>query len=269
MGWRIQKQIIIAVCFFFIMAGLAYGLVKAIVPQRPPATPNPTVNLLPIKITGLRLFPVGNNDYDLFATISNPNHDYGAAVIDYKLTFLRSDKTIIRQMSQTTYILPDQTKPIIITPLQFQESVATVSVVVDKVLWQKLDPVAANGVNISIRQLGDFVASQKPGLFGKIGGTLFNDTDLDFDKVDVNVLVKDQTNQIIAVNKTTLSTFLSKTTRGFEVAWFQSFQGQPVHVEAYIDTNLFENANFLNAPPNGLNFAPGVFIKGITAPQMP
>jgi hypothetical protein len=82
-------------------------------------------------------------------------------------------------------------------------------------------------------------------LFGKVGGSVFNNSDFDLNKVDVAVILFDESGEPIAVEKTEIATFLARTTRGFEVTWFSPFVGKVVRVDAEANTNVFENSNFL------------------------
>ena len=74
---------------------------------------------------------------------------------------------------------------------------------------------------------------------------VFNSSDLDLNRVDVTVVVLDTSQEPIAVSKTNIFTFLARTSRGFEVAWFTPFVGQVNRIDAEADANVFENSNFL------------------------
>jgi len=85
----------------------------------------------------------------------------------------------------------------------------------------------------------------QPGVFGKVGGSVTNNSNFDLNRVETMVLLFDQSDSVIAANRTEILTFLAKTSRGFEVTWFAPFVGQVSRVEAEANTNIFENSNFL------------------------
>ena len=71
-----------------------------------------------------------------------------------------------------------------------------------------------------------------------------NSSDFDFDKVEVGVILFGDDNQIVAVNRTNIRTFLSRTERGFSVSWPTELP-ESVRQDIEVLTNVFENANFI------------------------
>jgi len=216
------------------------------VPSAPAATPNPTVNLVPLKIVFTKLFNVQNNDYDFLARVNNPNLNYGSANVEYTLTFYGASNQQVSTKTGNFYILPGQTKHVVNLPLLFQEPVSRADFKIASVDWQKLDQLAASGVALLTRK-SSFVSINQSGVFAKAGGEIFNGSDFDLNRVDVVIVALDHTETPIAVSKTEIRTFLAKTTRGFEVTWPAPFVGQVSRIDAEAGTNVFENSNFLRA----------------------
>jgi hypothetical protein len=243
---RKRKQVFIAFVFFLIFGGFSFLIYRSVRPPLPEPTPNPTINLSPIKIIDHWLFNIKNNDYDFLAKVTNPNTEYGSPSVEYELIFFNSAGTQVSKKTGSFYILPGQTKYIVDLPLKFQEPVSRVEFIIKSVDWQKLAPLAAQGVSLIVKNYENtYTQIQQPGVFSKAEGRVLNDSDFDLDKVDVIVILFDENNVPLAANRTIINTFLSGTTRGFEVAWPLPFSGNVARVDAEANTNIFENSNFL------------------------
>ena len=250
---RQSKKIVIAVIFFLIVGGIGFLIYRSVVPSAPEATPNPTVNLTPLSVIYTKLFNIQNNDYDFLAKISNPNIGYGSGNVEYALTFYGAGGQQVSSKTGSFYILPGQTKYVIYSPLKFEQQVSRADMQIKSIDWQKLDPLSASGVALLVRN-ASFLQINQQGAFAKAGGEVFNSSDFDLNKVDVVLVLLDQMETPIAVNKTEIRTFLANTTRGFEATWFAPFVGQTNRVDAEASTNVFENSNFLRTYGGGEKF---------------
>lgn len=242
---RLTRQIIVALVFFLVIGGISFGVYRGFIYSPAPIpTPNPTINLAPIQIISTKLFNVQNDDYDFLAKARNPNTEYGSPAVEYQIDFYDFTNAIVFNKTGSFYILPGQTKYVIESPLRFQSAVSRADFKVKSVDWQKLQPLAATAATLLTRNVA-YSQVSRPGSFAKVGGEVFNSSDLDLNKVDVTVVVLDANQEPIAVNKTNIFTFLARTTRGFEVAWIAPFVGQTNRVDAEASANVFENSNFL------------------------
>ena len=249
---RTQKQLIIGTIFVLILSGIGYGifdrffliestcfdnvqngkeegvdcgtLACGVVCQEP---------VRPLEILLEKVIEVGVGDYDFIAQIFNPNTQYGASRIDYRISeFNRSG---------SSYILPGQTKYLIIPALKSGQLTVNAKLLINSVNWEKLD-MPANEVNFEIRREG--MINTKQG--SSLEGVLFNNSNYDFDSVDVSVILFNELDSVIGVNRTEIKTFLSKTERGFLVQWPLEQKGvSRTHFE--ISTNLFENSNYIKS----------------------
>lgn len=241
---RKSKQVAIVLILFLIIGGIGFLIYRNVVSSRPSLTPPPTANLTPIQVIFSKLFNVENNDYDFWVRVTNPNTDYGSPDVEYELTFTRLNGTIISKKTGSFYILPGQTKNVIDSPLKFSEPVGQAEFRIISSDWQKLSPLAASGVTL-VTENPSYNPVSSQGIFAKVGGEVLNNSDFDLNKVDVTVVLLDQSSEPVAVNKTEINTFLGRTTRGFEVTWFTPFVGKVDRVDVEANTNVFENSNFL------------------------
>jgi len=247
---RTQKQIIIATVFILILGGIVYGIYAALVTR---ATCTDGIKngkeegidcgtlacgkacepeIMPIQVVSSRFLKAGPGDYDFVAQVSNPNTYYGASRVEYGLG----------RETGSFFILPGQTKWIVMTALKIAEGTDGINLVIKSAQWEKLD-MSNNTVNFTLRRK-DYSAVKKGS---ELNGILFNNSNFDFDKVDVAVILFDDAGSIIGVNKTDIRTFLSKTERGFSVVWPFALSGKVLRQDVEASTNLFENSNFIKS----------------------
>ncbi len=71
------------------------------------------------------------------------------------------------------------------------------------------------------------------------------DSEFDFDRVEVLVVLYDVSDDVIAAGTTNVRTLLSSKENFYEVSWFRPFTGSVSQIEVQATTNAFENNNFL------------------------
>lgn len=241
----VTKQTIIGGIFLLIVGVIFFSIFRSLKPVKPTPTPDPTKNLKPIEIITPRLLNVGNNDYDFVAKVKNPNSTFGSGNVQYQLNLygISGDQTV-QTRTGSFYILPGQIKYFVETPIKTDSPISRAELVIKSIDWRQLDALAENGVNLISKNISFSYTSQQ-GLFAKASGNVFNSSDFDLDKVDGVIVLLNDSGDVVAVNKTDIRTFLSKTERGFEVSWFSSFIGNVKITEAEFNTNIFSNSNFL------------------------
>ncbi len=245
-GQRKRKQAFIAVIFFLIVGGLGFLIYRVVRPPLPTPTPNPTINLAPVQVVFTKLFNIENNDYDFLAKVTNSNTEYGSPDVEYEISFFNSSggRKIPTTKTGSFYILPGQTKYIIDSPIKLQEPVTNAEISIKSVDWQKLSSLALTGVTLVVKN-SSYNQILQPGVFGKVGGEVLNNSDFDLNKANISVVLFDSENNPLAVGQTEINTFLAKTSRGFEITWFVPFVGNVSRVDAEANTDVFENSNFL------------------------
>ena len=250
---RQKKQLIIGGVFVLIFAGISYGFVDYLFITEATCFDNikngkedgldcgvlacgkqcePAI--MPINIISSQFFKIGQGDYDFVAQLSNPNVSYGASRVEYSLDPLN--------YRGATYILPGQTKWLVLTSLKSSQEVRDVKLIINNAQWEKLD-IPNNTVSFVLRKK-DYRLTQAGS---ELDAVLYNDSNFDFDKIDVAVILLDDTGRIVGVNKTDIRTFVSKSERGFNVAWPFTLSGTAIRQEVEISTNLFENSNYIKS----------------------
>ncbi len=186
----------------------------------------------PLQVQGFESVKNPSGDYDLVAQVYNPNIEYGVSNGVY--SFDDGKPYSLVNNDQVFYMLPGQTKHLVVPALTSE--VKTVKI--QRVDWQKVisDPHV---------QLVSMNERYTPGSAQTaFETTIGNNSDFDFDAVDVVVIVKDTAGHIIATNTSLVKTLLSQTNRYVKFSWpFALPVDARVSVE--IGTNVFDNANFI------------------------
>lgn len=241
---RLIKQIIIAVIVLIILWGIGWGFMRIFVPAPPTPTPDIGTRLQPITFITSQLFSISRDQYDFYARVRNLNADYGSGDVEYQLIGYYdqmdgNESTVVLQTG-SFYILPGQTKYIVVSPLISNQQLTKVDLHIVSVNWQEVDPLISRGANLVIVN-PKYVPQSASGVFSKAGGSVVNNSDFDINRADITVVAYDSSNDPIAVGKTDVRTFLAHTTRGFEVAWYAPFSGTVARVDAEAQFNVFEN----------------------------
>lgn len=192
--------------------------------------------ILPIDVSSVQVFKVGQDDYDILAKAYNPNSDSGSSKVIFDLVLIDKNNTELPRQSFEFYILPGQLKHIILTSIKSTTEVQGAKIVIKNIFWERLsffDP-----------QMVNFVVRDKQFKQTEFGAVVRNESDFDFDTVDIGVILYDQDNNVIGLNKSNVNTLISRTDRYFKVLW-----PAPVinvfKVDVEPGTNLLNNLNFI------------------------
>lgn len=259
MNPRLQKQLIVGLVFVLILLLLGYGIYVWIRVE-PTCFDNIKngkedgldcglaacsktceLTIIPLEIQSSKYLQTGIGDYDFVARVYNPNSTYGASVFEYSLSFTDANGVELLKSGGSSYILSGQTKFLTAVSLKINGEVANVTMTINSVQWSKVQPFDSV-VDFMIRR-----QNFSPNVNGnsQFSAMLFNSSNFDFDKVDVAIVLLDETGDIVGVGKTDIRTFLSGTERGFQIQWPYSIDSNVTNVAIEATTNLFENFNFL------------------------
>lgn len=200
--------------------------------------------LEPLKISDQKLIKIENFDYDYFVKIKNPNFDYGADEVVYDAKFFNNNNQVVIQKIGSLFLMPGQERFEVISPIRVKQQIASSSFEIKSVNWKKLKSFIPQSLFLVKQQ--EFVLLPPNEGFAKVKATILNNSNFDFDKVDIFVVLYDKDDNILAVNRTNIRTFLSKTNRFFEVKWAKPFLGQVKRIEIQANTNVFKNENFID-----------------------
>src|SRR3989344_3917370 len=261
---RFLKQFLFAVLFIVVFGGGGFWIYKATRPEMTcfdkiknqteegvdcgPVCGNVWLSALkPIEVRNSYLFTinqgsVGMVDYDALFKVSNPNTQFGSAWVNYELTLFDSQDKSLLQKSGRFYILPGQTKYVYEPALKTKSPAIRVEIKMVVANWEKLEGIFNEDAKF-VAKSKDYILNDRPGVFSRVNGVIFNSSNFDFDRVEVvAVLFKD--GQPIGAGRTILTTFPAKSDRFYEITWVRVVE-TPDRIEIEVNTDVFQNSNFL------------------------
>lgn len=197
----------------------------------------------PLQIISSQVIKITQGDYDFVAKVYNPNTDYGSSLVSYDLAITTGTDTKTNSAGNF-YILPGQTKSLVWSSLKNGNGINDIKLNINNVLWEKLGSFSDAGFVVRAR---DYKVLNKNNVFSELSASVFNNSNYDFDKVDIAVILFDNSGEIVGVNRTEISTFLSQTTRDFKVEWPYSLSSEVTSTDIEINTNFFNNSNFIKS----------------------
>jgi hypothetical protein len=186
----------------------------------------------PVQVQSFESVKTPSGDYDLAIQLYNPNVEYGISSGIY--SFDMGNPSDLVNNDQIFYMLPGQTKHLVVPALPSEVK----AVKIQRVDWQKV----AGDSHVELISMNERYASGNNQTTFET--TIGNNSDFDFDAVDVVVIVRDTSGHIIATNSSLVKTLLSQMNRYVKFSWpFALPVDARVSVE--IGTNVFDNANFI------------------------
>jgi hypothetical protein len=254
------KQIIIALIFFLILSGFGF-LIYSFIKPAPSCTdgirnqgeegidcggvcdPCELVHTKEIDVLWVKVISGQGNFYDLAAKIKNPNQNYGSGQVPYQFELYDSQDNLIAKYSGITYILPNQTKYLLKIKAESNRLVKQVKLSFGQIEWEKLGDYQPPQLGIQQKEYR-LLGNEEPG-FSQARAVLINKTNFDFDKVDIDILLFDSSNRLLAINTNEIRTLLAGQERDFFSVWFNQIYGQVAFVEIEAETNIFDPDNYL------------------------
>ncbi len=249
------KQIIIGLIYLAIAGAVTFGIYRAIVPvptcddgiqnqdeQGVDCGPvcgvlcAPTIQPLQLPLT--QAVPVRAGEYDVIVQVRNPNDIYGSGRVPYTLTVEPTDASAPITTSGTFYIMPGQTRFLAYPAIRVSGNVPTVKFQIGEPEWQQIDQPL--DVMLPIRR-----ESYQVGVSPDYEAVVQNDSNFDFQEIDIAVVALDTADTVLAVNRTAIMTVLAHEERYFKVSWPSPLPAATTTIRVEATTNLFANDNFL------------------------
>jgi len=266
MGYRFRKQLMVIgiIVLFFVAVGVAVYFVKyrpapscfdKIINQGEqdvdcggPCMSCERLTIKDINVDSVGYLKLNAGRYDLYAKITNPNPNFGLAVLNYTFLLKNSSGQVIKEQKGTSFILSHQGKYIIEAGVSLTQEVSAVNLEIEKTPPENWSQLSSNLElpNIYVLNKVFQLADGQTGV-SQISGNIKNDSAFDLDQIVVSIVLFDSNNQIIGVNKTEARTVLAGEERYFSAQWFSPLNKNAISsiiVEA--QTNLLSNENFIS-----------------------
>lgn len=251
---RVVKQLAIALIFFAFLFGIGYIVYRSI--PRPVASCfdsvqnqgekgvdcggpcQACVEILPLTRFNVKAIPTVEGFVDLVAEVRNNNLTHGIESFSYTFELYDQTDTLITSKSGITYVLPNSSKFVVEKSVPVEELPVRTAFNFTEPQFTKIeDYIRPRLTTLNITQDDELG-------FIRVRGSVINQTNFSYDRVEAVVLLRDEVNRIIGVNKQEIRTLLSNETRFFDMRWPYKtpfFRD----IETHVETNIFDDANII------------------------
>lgn len=181
---------------------------------------------------------------DVLAKVYNPNDNYGASRFSYTVFVKDAQGNVVSQRTDTSFILPKETKYLMQIGLETQSAAKNAEVSIDNAIdWDTFSGYKEKPVlNIGYKRYGPVTSGIG---FGQVDGTLTNDSGFDFQSLIVKVILRDIDKKPIAINQTEMRTVIASERRDFRLIWPTYFAGDVNSVETETEADVYRSDNFI------------------------
>ncbi len=181
--------------------------------------------------------------YDFYVQITNPNATFGDKNFSYKLNFKDAGGSVIAARQGSSYILPGERKYIIESNLDAPSAPASFDLNITNSDWVEFNDYYEKPdlqiVNKNYSEVSGGVG------FSEASGLLKNKSAFDFDLIKVEIILKDNDGNVLALNSTQMKTVAADEQRDFRISWPNSFPGTVGNMETQVEVNIFNSDTFL------------------------
>lgn len=179
-----------------------------------------------------------SDQFDLFAYVVNPNNLLGSGEFQYEFTIVDSRGNATAKKSGRGFILPGEKKYIAETDVKSSAYPANVNFEIKGTLWAEFGKYQERPQLKVVNK--KYTEINSPALFSEASGLLKNESPFEFKSIRIQVILKDESGKIIALNSTRINTVKSGENREFKTPWIRKFAGQVSNVEVQPEVNVFD-----------------------------
>lgn len=179
--------------------------------------------------------------YDFYARVTNPNAIFGSKSFDYNIDFLDQSGNTIAQRQGSTFILPGERKYIVESNIESAEPAET-RIKITNSNWGQFDDYQKPGLKVVNKTYNEISGGTG---FSEARGLLKNESPFDFGIIKIQIILKNDVDEIVALNATEIRTVNSGEERDFRVVWPNHFPGKVSDMEVQAGVNVFDSEAFL------------------------
>ncbi len=200
---------------------------------------------LNIQILDQAIIKTGSEKSDIAIKVKNSDPDWGIKELKYSFVFSYSDSGNAEQkkFEGVTYILPNEEKYIVYLGAEGIGDYSDFDVMLEPVTWRKL--TRFNEPELDVKNIVSSVSDDGVSKY-KVSANITNNSDYDFERVDVFVVLRNKDGKIVGVNATNINAFLRSTRRDVIVQWYGKIDGAVSKTEFYVEADVFSSENFIN-----------------------
>lgn len=260
MTHRLKKQIIVAFFYFLFWLGVGFFVYFLYLKPAPScfdgiqnqneegidcggscAKQCPLVGVLEPNLIFAEALSVPGERSSVVARLENPNFEYGAGTLNYRIDFLTSPGSVVSKRG-SAYLLPRERKYVIENALPYPAA-NFVDFYIENIVWEKLPEWKAGNVILSVKDK-NYRTLKGEAAKSEATGVVVNQSDFDIDKVEINVVLYGSDSRLVGAIRHEIRTLTSSEERHFRATWpFDLPEAARFDIEA--ETDIFSNQNFM------------------------
>jgi hypothetical protein len=179
--------------------------------------------------------------YDLFSRIFNPNNDFGSGSFSYEFDLKDAAGISLGKFSGESFILPGEEKYLVATNVPAGTVPSEINLTIQNVKWEEFVNYEKPQLKIINR---NYLETSSGVGFSEAFGLLKNESPFDFSTIKINMILKDSSGKIVALNSTVINTVKTGESRDFKALWLNRFPGEVENVEFQTEVNVFDSEAF-------------------------
>ena len=230
------KQIIIATIYVLCHISIFGSLVFVLWPE-PPEEPDQGPVYQDLEVEEFTLLELGNDRVDLVAEIHNPNPNVGLEEFQYQFLLEKDDEQEI--ITGTSYITPGVPRRYVAEINYLYSGYDLIDVTVTQTSpWEQLGRIA--DPSLVVRNTNLFV-DDRPGNTRTLSATITNRSLYNIRNVDLIGVIRNQEDEITAINTNRVRDITENEARDFEMIW-----NTPIPEEDIDRKDIFWSVNILD-----------------------
>ncbi len=181
--------------------------------------------------------------YDFYSQITNPNSVFGSKKFVYQIKLKNAQGKIVAQREGSNFILPGEKKYIIESSFTPSQKPVSAEIKIKNSDWMQFNKYYERPdikiINKNYNEISNGVG------FAEAKGLLKNDSPYDFNQIKIDVILKNNQGNVVALNSTVMNTVNSREERDFRVFWPIRFSGVVGNMETQAEVNVFNSGSFL------------------------
>jgi hypothetical protein len=182
------------------------------------------------------------DEFDFYGKVKNPNNTFGGGKFKYEFILKDAQGNVLATKDGYNFILPGESKYLVENNVAVKGIPAKIELMVTDSQWVEFqDHYEKPQLKVVNKNYGEIHSGVG---FSEALGLLKNESPFDFSLIKLTIILKDVSDQVIAVNGTEMRTVRNGENRDFRALWFNRFPGEVVGVEVQADANIFDSDTF-------------------------
>lgn len=234
----------VVLVFIFVFAAVVNIILERRIekPKVPVMERIPPKEKIKIEVEKTVLIPQPAEDvYDAITLLKNPDVEFGISRFSYKFILKDDLGNVVGEQGGESYLLPQSSRYQIEIGIKTKGKASVIFVEAETREIQKLKEFENPQKQMKISDHATFPYDQKT----RASANILNESPFGYDRVDINFILYDEADNIVAVNYTNINAFVSGEKRQAFSAWNYPIPQKISRVEVEPNVNVFESGAFM------------------------